>query len=247
MNLRASLRQLHLILAFLIAPALVSADPYYEFQKRISADFIKPFALDLGGLLGASSFYDGRSLGTPGFRFDAMGVIQSHPDKNNRALRDADVRTIALPMVEAAIGLPYKIDVMVHGMHMHGLTIIGGGFRYGLYKSGLVDKFIPNVGLSFQGDKATHAAFSAEHMGATAALSWNLPFVSPFLWAGGDWTRFKVDKADTAGVTGLSATASGSRAGVGLDIKPVPMIRLHAAYLLLHGIGGAQVGLGVQF
>lgn len=229
------------------APAVLFADPYLEFQKRVRKDFIKPFALDLGGLMGASSFYDGRSLGVPGFRFDAMGVIQSRPDKNNLVLRDAGVKTVALPMVEAAVGLPYKFDVTVHGLHMHGVTIIGGGLRYGLYKSGLVDKFIPNVGISLQGDKATHAAFSAEHMGATAALSWNLPFVTPFLWVGGDWTRFKVDAADLPGVTGLSDTASGTRAAVGVDFKPVPMIRLHGAYLLLHGIGGAQVGLGVQF
>jgi hypothetical protein len=228
-------------------PAFANSDPYRDFALRAQQSLLKPFALDLGGIIGGASFHDGRSLGFPGFKIYGVGVVQSHPDKNNLILRNAGVKTFGLPMIEAVVGLPYKFDLVAHGLEVNGTRILGGGIRYCVYRSGLVDKFLPNVGVAGYGDGVKHNSFSATHWGANVSASWTLPIVEPFLGAGFDVTKIKVDGAATVGVVGQTATASGSRFIAGANLKAIPFTRIHAAYMLLHGIGAAQFGLGVQF
>lgn len=237
-------------LLILTAPAL-HADPYKDFNARVTNALIKPFALDLGGILGGASFYNGRALGFPGFRLDAMAVVQSRPDRNNHIMRDAGVKAFGFPMVEATIGLPYKIDVVAHGMQANHVGIFGGGLRYCVFKSGLLTKFIPNVGLAAFGDKVNHGAFKATHFSINAGLSWNLPIIEPFLGAGFDSTRVTVGAAGSSLLNpanaGASATANGSRFVGGLDLTPFPFTRIHAAFTLLHGMTGGRFGLAAQF
>ena len=196
-------------LAFLAAPA--HSDVFSEFQSRVQTDYLKPFALDLGGVLGGASAHTGRALGMPGFWAGAVAGVQFRPDKDDRILRDAGVKAFGVPLIEAGIGLPFKIDVIVHGVTAHGLTIYGGGLRDGLYKTDLVDSFLPNVSISAFGDKVNHAYFSAAHGSMNAVATWNLPIVKPYFLAGFDVTEVKVGAANTPGVTGAKATARGSR------------------------------------
>lgn len=229
------------------APTWANSDPFRDFSLRAQQSLIKPFALDLGGVLGAASFHNGRSLGFPGFKIDVVGVVQSRPDKNNRILRDAGVKAFGIPMLELAVGLPWKFDVVAHGLEINGVRVLGGGIRYCIYKAGLIDKFIPNIGVGVFGDSVKHDHFSAGHFAANAAASWTLPFVEPFIGAGYDVTKVTVNGAATLGVVGASASATGSRFMAGVDLKLIPFTRIHAAYLLLHGIGAGHFGLGVQF
>ena len=60
-------------------------------------------------------------------------------------------------------------------------------------------------------------------------------------------TEVKVGAATTAGVTGVKATARGSRFSAGVDLHPLPFISLRGAYTLRHGIPGFDLGLGAQF
>lgn len=231
-----------------LAARALHADPYKDFNARVTNGLIKPFALDLGGILGGASFYNGRALGFPGFRLDGMAVVQSRPDRNNLIMRNAGVKAFGFPMVEATIGLPYKIDVVAHGMQANHLTVFGGGLRYCLFKSGLLTKFIPNVGLAAFGDKVNHSAFKATHFSINAGLSWNLPIIEPFLTAGLDSTRVTVgSSALTPALSGTSATANGSRFAGGLELTPFPFTRIHAAFTLLHGMTGGNFGLAAQF
>jgi hypothetical protein len=232
-------------LTLLSAPA--HADPFSEFQSRVQSDFIKPFALDLGGLLGGASAHTGRALGVPGFWVGAVAAVQTRPDRDNRILRDAGVKAFGLPLIEAGVGLPFKIDVIAHGVTAHGLTIYGGGLRYGLYRTDLVDTFLPNVSISAFGDKVNHAYFSAVHGAMNATATWNLPIVKPFFLAGFDVTEVKVGAAATPGVVGAKATARGSRFSAGVDVHPIPLVSLRGAYTMRHGIPGFDLGLGAQF
>lgn len=235
--------------ALLISTApVVHADPYKDFNARVTNALIKPFALDLGGILGGASFYNGRALGFPGFRLDAMAVVQSRPDRNNHVMRDAGVKAFGFPMVEATIGLPYKIDVVAHGMQANHVGVFGGGLRYCVFKSGLLTKFIPNVGLAAYGDKVNHSAFRATHFSINAGLSWNFPIIEPFLGAGLDSTRVTVGSSALSPTNvGISATANGSRFVGGLELTPFPFTRIHAAFTLLHGMTGGRFGLAAQF
>ena len=230
----------------ILAPSL-RADPLADFQSRARAELIKPFALDLGGLLGSASAHTGRTIGFPGFWAGVVGSVQTRPDKNNMILRNAGVTAFGLPMAEVGVGLPFKVDVIVHGAKAYGATILGGGLRYGLYRTELLTSFLPNVSVSAFGNKFNHKYFSATHGAFNAAATWDLPIVKPFFLAGFDVTKVTVGSAATPGVTGLSETARGSRFSAGAELSPLPFIRLRGAYTLRHGLPGFDFGLGAAF
>ena len=223
------------------------ANPLNDFQSRVQADLIKPFALDLGGVLGGASAHTGRTLGMPGFWAGVVGSVQMRPDRDDRILNAAGVKVFGLPMLEVGVGLPFKIDIIVHGIRAYDATIFGGGVRYGVYRTDLVDTFLPNVSVSAFGDKVNHKYFSATHGALNATATWNLPIVKPFFLAGYDVTEVTVGAATTPGVSGLKATARGSRFSAGVDLHPLPLISLRGAYTLRHGIPGFDFGLGAQF
>ena len=168
------------------------ANPFADFQSRVQADLIKPFALDLGGILGGDCAHTDRTLGMPGFWAGVVGSLQTHPDKDDRILSDAGVKAFGVPMVEVGVGLPFKFDVIVHGIKAYDAVIFGGGLRYGLYRTGLVTTFLPNVSISAFGDKVDYKYFNATHGALNAVATWNLPIVKPFFLAGYDMTKVTV-------------------------------------------------------
>jgi hypothetical protein len=231
----------------ILAPLTCSAAPFDEFEARVRSELIKPFALDLGGLLGAAGFHRGRALGFPGFELGVVGATQFRPDKDNLILRDAGVKALGLPLLHVAVGLPLKIDVVAHGLKAQNASIFGGGIRYGVFKSGLLTKFMPDLGVSIFADKVNHPVFNAIHYAGNVNAGWDLPIVKPFLGFGVDSTKVTVGAARTTGLTGLSATAKGTRLTAGADVTPLPLINLRAAYMLLHGVPGALFSLGAKF
>ena len=230
----------------LLSPA-VHADPFADFQTRARAELIKPFALDLGGVLGGASAHTGRTLGMPGFWAGVVGSVQMRPDNNDLILRNAGVKAFGVPMVEVGVGLPFKVDVIVHGVKAYDATIFGGGLRYGLYRTELLTTFLPNVSVSAFGDKVNHKYFGATHGGFNAVATWDLPIVKPFILAGYDVTKVTVGSASTPGVAGLSETARGSRFSLGAELAPLPFIRVRGAYTMRHGLPGFDFGLGASF
>lgn len=237
----------NLLAALLLLPSFAQAAPLDEFESRVRSEYIKPFALDLGGLLGATGFHNGRALGFPGFELGVVGAAQRRPDNDNRILRDAGVERFGLPLVHAAVGLPLKLDLVVHGVKARTLTVLGGGVRYGILKSGMLTKFMPNIGVSVFGDAVNHDDFNARHIGANLGIGWDLPIVQPYAGIGADWTRVAVETSRVAGVSGQSAWARGARWTVGADVTPFPFLKAKVALLMLHGIPGLELGLGAKF
>ncbi|MEK7382356.1 MAG: hypothetical protein AAB262_03625 [Elusimicrobiota bacterium] len=235
------------LLSAFLAVASASAAPLSDFETRARENLLKPLALDLGGLLGGASAHTGRTIGFPGFWAGAIGAVQFSPDKNDLILRDAGVKAFGLPLLEIGVGLPFKVDVIAHGMKVYDASIYGAGLRYGLYRTDLVDTFLPNVSVAAFADRINHKSFSATHSSFDAAATWNLPILKPFFVAGLDVTTLKVGVATTPGVAGLSATARGSRFSAGAELTPFPFFALRAAYTLRHGMPGFDAGLGVKF
>lgn len=236
-----------LALPLVLLAASVSAAPLDDFQARVRSDLIKPFALDLGGVIGGASAHTGRALGTPGFWAGVVGAVQTRPDKDDLILNGAGVKAFGLPMLEVGVGLPFKVDVIVHGVRAYGVDVYGAGVRYGVYKTDLVDSFLPNVAVEGFGDKVKHKDFNAVHGSLNAVATWNLPIVKPFFLIGGDLTKLTVGSSTTPGLGGASETARGTRVSAGADVHPFPLASVRAAYTLRHGIPGFDFGLGVQF
>ncbi|MFI5348677.1 MAG: hypothetical protein ACHQ2Z_03965 [Elusimicrobiota bacterium] len=222
-------------------------NPFSGFAQNAAGSLIKPFALDLGGLLGASTVDTGRTYGFPGFWVGGDAVLQTRPDRNDLILRNSGVHAFTLPMIQGGVGLPFGIDVILHGAGAYGVTTFGGGVRKSLYRTDLIDTFLPNVAISAFGDKVNGGPFNASHGAFNATAMWNLPIIKPFIEAGYDTTKVTVGSAVTPGLVGLSATANGTRLAGGIDLTPLPFFDLRLAILSLHGITGGQLGLGFTF
>jgi hypothetical protein len=221
----------------------VQPNPFSSFAQNAATNLLKPFALDLGGVLGASAVDTGRTYGVPGFWVGGDAALQTRPNSDDQILRKANVHSFALPMVQAGAGLPFGVDVMLHGVGAYGVTVYGAGVRKSLYRTGLVDTFLPNLAVSAFGDKVNAGPFNATHAAVNATATWNLPIVKPFIEAGYDATKVA---ARVPSFT-ASATANGTRLAGGVDLTPFPFLDLRLAALELHGIPGAQLGLGVTF
>ncbi|UPT74605.1 MAG: hypothetical protein M0D55_02405 [Elusimicrobiota bacterium] len=233
-------------LLLLIAGA-ARADSFNDFQNSARPGNLKPFALDLGGILGGASAHTGRAIGMPGFWAGVVGSVQSRPDRDDMILRNSGAQAFGLPMIEVGVGLPFKVDVIARGVALEGLTVLGGGLRYGLYRTDVVDTFLPNISISALGEKVDHKYFTAAHGALNAAATWNLPLIKPYFVVGYDVTEVKAGSGVFPGVVGAKATARGSRFAAGADVHPLPFISVRGGYSIRHGIPGFDLGLGVQF
>lgn len=237
------------LLAVSAAPALASgaADPYAGFETLADASSLKPFARDLGSLLGAATFHSGRSLGFSGFDVGARYATQFYPSKGNNIMRGKGIRTFGLPWVQAEIGMPFKIDGFIRGISYQGLTVAGGGVRYGLYSAS--DKpWAPQVLVSGVGHSVVHESFSATHFGADLVFSAGNARFTPYIGGGVDRTRLVVrtSRLDPT-LNGTNVTVLASRFTAGISIKPYQFTYLNLAGNYTHGQGGAEASAGVRF
>ena len=238
------MKTLFLLLALALPAA---ADPLDDVRTRARPELLKPLALDLGGVIGATGFHNGQPLGFPGFELGLVGATQFKPDQDNLIFRDAGVKAFGVPMLHGAVGLPLKFDIVGHGLKIGDGHVIGGGVRYCIFKSGKTTLPIPSVGVSVFGDAVNPSAFTASHYAFNVGASWHTPIVSPFLGAGWDLTEIKVRDATAASAIGAKATARGSRLTGGVDVTPFPFLRLRGAAMLLHGIPGMSISIGAKF
>jgi hypothetical protein len=228
-------------------PARAAADAYGGFERFADAGSLKPFTRDLGGILGAATFHNGRSLGFSGFDVGARYGAQFYPSKGDNIMRHNGVRVFGLPWVQAEIGLPFKIDGFIRGISYQGLTIAGGGLRYGLYSPS--DKpWTPQVLVSVVGHSVVHQSFSASHFGGDLVGSIGTPGAGFFAGAGFDRTRLVV-RSSTLDPTlnGRAVQTMEARFTAGLRFKPFHFTYLTLAYDNAHGQSGAEAALGVRF
>ncbi len=239
-------------LAFLLAALLAcvpasAEDQYGGFQQYADEGSMKPFARDLGGVLGAATFQGGRPLGFSGFDVGARFGGQFYPSKGNNILRNNGVRLFGLPWVQAEIGLPFKLDGFIRGVSWQGLTIAGGGMRWGVYSTS--DKpWAPHLLASVVAHSVVHQHFSASHAGANLVLSAGNAVFNPYVGAGVDRTRL-VPRNSTADPTviGKVYTTTEARFTTGFRVKPYQFTYITLAYFHAHGQSGAEGGLGLRF
>lgn len=242
-----------LILVSVVAVSVgtVFAASFDEFKNQLSGPRdiaqrnIDNFAKDIGALIAGGSFHQGKALGIPGFDV-GIHVPATSVNKDNAIVKAAGIDSIFLPVVQAEIGLPAKIDLIGRFSAYENSSLIGGGIRYGVFKAGLPG--LPSLSL-----QATYNAlnvdagdnkFTASAMSVGGVLSFDLPFINPYLGAGFDSTTVE---PDATVVTGLKGTASGYRleGGVNLSLLPLTYLQLGGTYL--NGEIGYTAGFGVAF
>ena len=236
-----------LLAAALAVPAFAVADPYAGFEQRADAGSLKPFTRDLGSLLGGATFHSGRSLGFSGFDVGVRYGAQLRPSAGDNIMRGGNVHSFGLPWVQAEIGMPFKIDGFIRGISYQGLTVSGGGVRYGLFSAS--DKpWAPQVLISGVGHSVVHKDFSATHFGANLVASAGTPVFTPYAGVGFDRTRLVVRSSllDPT-LNGSTVTTLESRFTLGMRLKPYQFTYLSVAGTVTHGIPGAEADLGIRF
>lgn len=235
--------------AVLAAAGPAFADEWGGFAANADSGSLKPFARDLGGVLGSATFHTGRSLGISGWDLGVQGGAQLQPDKNDRILRDHGVSTFGFPWAQASVGLPFNIDAFVRGISFQGLTVAGGGLRWNpsLFKA--TDKpWTPQVMLVGSAHSAVAQDFHATHFGGNIVVSIGSQVWTPYFGGGVDSTALFVHNSRRDPTqNGRKVTATDSRFTAGLQLKPWQFVYIHGAFVVVHGKSGVEGGLGLRF
>jgi len=186
--MRNNLLKLALSCALLLqAPAAFAVGVYAGFID-LDKEGLKPFARDLGGLLGSGLNQTARPLGFSGFDLGVRAVSQFKPSRGNTAL--PRTRPFGLGFIQAELGMPYRLDGFVRAASYEGLTVAGAGLRYGLWNVSDAKNYI-NAMLLSAGSLAAHKYFYAVHFNTSVVCSVNRPVFSPYVGVGFDSTRLE--------------------------------------------------------
>ncbi|MBI5624817.1 MAG: hypothetical protein HY924_13660 [Elusimicrobia bacterium] len=250
---------LNVLFSFFLAAALCGpahADQFGGFQQFADSGALKPFARDIGAVLGSSSFHSGRPLGFSGFDVGFRGGMLISPDKRDKIMRDNGIKGFGMPWVQAEVGLPMRFDVFIRGASFEGLTVSGGGLRWGVFKGD--DKpWAFQILLSGLGHAFVHQHFSGVHAGANIVASTGNQYVVFYAGPGFDWTRL-VARSSTLepAIAGQVAHTFEYRGTAGIKIKPfaavtgnklLPYLYVSGGYVIAHGEHGAESALGIRF
>ena len=240
-------KSIWLLLAVCLQATAAYADQWGGFAANADSGSLKPFARDLGGLLGSAAFHSGRSLGLAGWDIGVQGGVGLQPDKNDRIMRNNGVSSFGTPWVQAEIGLPFSIDGFIRGISFQGLTVAGGGIRWSVLKT--PDKeWTPQLLVVGSAHSAVAQDFQATHYGGNLVLSAGTQTITPYIGGGVDSTSLlaRVSRLDPT-QNGRKVTVLESRFTAGLQYKPWQFFYIHGAYTHLHGRPGCEGGLGLRF
>jgi hypothetical protein len=242
-----------IVSVFLMAANGRAAADLFDVSDYANSGSLKPFARDLGDLLGSATFHSGRPLGFSGFDMGVHEGFQLRPDPHDDILRrTSGTGPFGLPWVQAEIGLPFRLDGFIRGINYQGMTVAGGGLRYGIFK--VSDQpWSPQILLASSAHSVSANDFSANHFSFNLVGSLNFPVFTPYIGAGIDRTRVTVLTIDQTrnsqniSLIGATATTLESRFTAGVTVRPYPFTYLQGAYTMAHGEPGFDMGLGVRF
>lgn len=201
--------------ASLLGLSCAAAADYGNF-RTVTAGSLKPFARDIGSLLGSGSNQTARPLGFAGFDIGMRAVAQFKPSSGNTVLKRNNL--FGLGFVQAEIGMPYRIDGFVRGGSFEGISVAGGGLRYGLWNVS-DEKYKINAMWVGMANMATHKHLYAIHFNTALVCSINVPVIAPYFGVGYDFTRLEAQTVDDAALAGKKVSVSEPRFTVGLRTK----------------------------
>ncbi len=246
-----------------LAALLLSASGVYarniwdDFGANVTRDNVRAFTKDLGGLIGSGTYTTGRILGWGGFQIGprasmvfrmSQGNGADYATQQHTALGDRDeVGEVFYPWLQADIGMPFRIDGFIRASSYQGLTIAGGGLRWGITRpSEILGSFQPMLVLSAH--SASARDFSATHYNASLVLSMKFKYFVPYIGGGVDYTTLNINQAQLdSSLEGESEYAATARATAGFNFKlPSYMDLSLAANYAYYGLG-AEASLTLRF
>ena len=231
------------------------ANPFDEFKntltgeaKEIVQDTLDNFAKDLGGLMGGGAFRQGKSLGIPGFDI-GLRIPAKKINKDNIIMKNADLDSVFLPVLQAEIGLPSNIDLIGLFTSYAESSLMGAGVRYGLFQQSIPGMPCVSAQVLYTtlDVKSGDNKLKANTISAAVVLSINLPVFVPYVGAGMDKTTVEPNAIIPLPESGMKGEATGYRFEAGVNLSLVPFTYLQLGGALLGSDIAYTLGLGLNF
>ncbi|MBO4674975.1 MAG: hypothetical protein J5601_02680 [Elusimicrobiaceae bacterium] len=240
-----------------LANVVFAGQQWTEFSENVTPENVHAFAKDLGGIIGSGTYTTGRILGWGGFQIGPRGSVvfkmsqgqgSDEATRNHTALGDRDeVGAVFYPWLQADIGLPFRIDGFIRASSYEGMTIAGGGLRWGITRpSETLGALQPMLVVAAH--SASARDFSATHYNASLVLSMKFKYFVPYIGGGVDYTTLHINGADHyTEMEGTNDYATTARGTLGFNFKlPSYMDLSLAAHYAHYGLGG-EASLTVRF
>ena len=248
------MKKLIFFVVLLMAGLTVSAHPIWnDFSANAAQNNVRAFAKDLGGLIGSGTYTTGRVLGWGGFQIGPRGTMIFKMSKGeggttHTALGDRDkVGAVFYPWLQADIGMPFRLDGFIRASSYQGMTIAGGGLRWGITSPNeMLGSLQPMLVVAAH--SASARDFSASHYNASLVISMKFKYFVPYIGGGVDYTTLHINQADFApALEGSSEYVATARGTVGLNFKLPSYLDLSLAANYAHYGLGAEASVSVRF
>jgi len=238
-----------LLLILLFAPAAVMAGSFDGFYSNVTAENLPYFTKDLAGMLGSSSYSTGRILGWGGFQLAGHAILVPTLNKNNTALGPRkDNKNIFIPCIQGEIGLPFRLDGFIRAIAYDGLTLAGGGLKWGITRPRDEDYTFQTMLVAFA-QAGVYKDFSLTHYSGHLVVAFKTPYVTPYLGAGVNYMVMTVETPPSSdpSLAGKKTYTTTPHGTLGLNIKlPMYMDMSLAANFASYGVG-YEANFGVRF
>ena len=235
-----------LLLILVFAPSMAGAISSFDgFRSHVTAENLPHFSKDLAAMLGASSYSTGRILGWGGFQLSMHGVFVPRLNKKDTALGD-DNKNLFTPLIQAEIGLPFRLDGFIRAISYDGLTLAGGGLKWGITRPRDEDYTFQTM-LVVLAQSGVYRDFSVSHYTGNLVISFKTPYVTPYVGGGVDYMILTVESAADTSLIDTRSYSTTARGTVGLNFKlPKYMDMSVAANFASYGVG-YEANFGVRF
>ena len=232
-----------------IVTTVYADDLTNNFRTHLNERALDVLAKDLGAVMGGGSFHQGKALGFPlGFDLGVhVPVVKIQSD--NDIIKD-DTSRIGVVWGQAEIGLPARINLIGRIGKVLDADLVGGGLRLGLFNSSVPG--IPSFSVSGLYSELDHDFLQVKTVSANAVLSFDVPFIHPYVGAGYDHTTLEPTEEAFVGVPAsisrdVKGEADGYRAEVGINLSIIPFTYLTIATGLANGESLYHAGAGIKF
>ncbi len=235
-----------LFLILILAPSIAGAVSSFDgFKSHITAENLPYFSRDLAAMLGASSYSTGRILGWGGFQLSMHGVFVPRLNKKDTALGN-DNKNLFMPLIQGEIGLPFRLDGFIRAISYDGLTLAGGGLKWGITRPRDEDYTFQTM-LVALAQSGVYRDFSVSHYSGNLVVAFKMPYVTPYVGGGVDYMVLTVESADDESLIDKKSYTAKPRGTFGLNFKlPKYMDLSLAANFASYGVG-YQANFGVRF
>ncbi len=234
------------LMVALTALPVFSNDDFSNNFGVVDQKSLDAMTQDFGAAVGAGSFHTGQALGFPlgfdvGVHVAAVGV-----QDENTILKD-DKSTLLSKWIQAEVGLPARINVIARAGQIEDADAFGGGLRVGILKSNVPG--LPSLSLTGLYTQASHDLFDAKTFSANAVLSFEVPFIHPYIGAGYDQTELELndDPMVPASARALDSSEGGTRFEAGINLSLIPFTYITLAGGIANGEEMYHGGIGAKF